>query len=52
MTNSHYRGGDINKQITLYRWRYTIQQKKNNFEHESVYGMNIMTSVMLLHCIA
>ena len=35
VTNSYCRGGDINKQITLYRWRKTIQQKKNHFEHES-----------------
>ena len=35
MTNSCCRGGDIYKQITLYKWRYTIQQQKNHFEHES-----------------
>ena len=35
MTSSCCRGGDNNKQITLYKWRYTIQQKKNHFEHES-----------------
>ena len=36
MTNSCCRGGDIDKQITLlYKWRYTIQQKQNHFEHES-----------------
>ena len=26
---------DNDTQITLYKWRYTIQQKQNNFEHKS-----------------
>ena len=34
MINNCCKGG-VDKHIRLYKWRHTIQQKKNHFEHES-----------------
>ena len=48
MTNSCCKA-DNDKQITLYKWRYTIQQKQNNFNTNLICGMNIMINVMLLY---